>query len=137
MDANTNLPLSQCLSEIASLGVPWAGDPGASFDTGLYAVLDHVDDGALALLYFRPEDHEFLLYVYTATHDETIAHEVADDVTRYLQRADTVFGALVGGDASPGAMLWELDREEARRRIDQLRRVLARPGEDVGPCALH
>jgi hypothetical protein len=137
MDANASLPLSRCLSEIASRGVPWAGDPGANFDTGLFAVLDHVDDGALALLYFRPEDHEFLVYVYTATHDERVAHEVAEDVTRYLQSAETIFGTPRDGDASPGAVLWELDREEARRRIDQLRRVLARPGEDVGPSALH
>jgi hypothetical protein len=138
MDAATaSLPLSRCLSEIAANEVPWAGDSNASFDTGSYAVLDHVDEGASALLYFRPADHQFLLYVYTPTHNDAMAADVADAVTRYLCRADAVYGHPLVKDSAPGEVLWELDRDEARRRLEQIRHVLARPNEDVRPYAFH
>ncbi len=138
MDGTTpTLTLSSCLAEISAKGIPWAGDAGAGFDTGLYAVLDHIDDGASAVLYFRPQNQQFLLYVYVPSHDAQVAADVADSVTRYLRYTDTVYGSRGAGKALPGAVLYELDRPEARRRIAALRCALGEPAEDVPPYQFH
>ena len=129
MDAS-NLSLSSCLSEIVSEGIPWAGDPGADFNTGLYAVLDHADDDASAVMYYRPQSHQFLMYVYVPSHDEHAAAHVADAVTRYLQRPAALSGTDREINELPGAELHELDRIEARNRLTSLQRILAQPAED-------
>jgi hypothetical protein len=129
MDAS-NLSLSSCLSEIVSGGIPWAGDPGADFNTGLYAVLDHADDDASAVMYYRPQSHQFLMYVYVPSHDERAAAHVADAVTRYLRRPAALSGAGCEVGEPAGAELHELDRIEARNRLTSLQRILAQPAED-------
>ena len=129
MDA-PSLSLSSCLSEIASEGIPWAGDPGADFNTGLYAVLDHADDNASAVMYYRPQSHQFLMYVYVPSHDENAAAHVADAVTRYLRRPSVLTGVERDDGMLPGEELHELDRVEARSRLASLRRVLEQPAED-------
>ncbi len=129
MDAPT-LSLSSCLSEIVSERIPWAGDPGADFNTGLYAVLDHADDHASAVMYYRPQSHQFLMYVYVPSHDEGTAAHVADAVTHYLRRPAALSGAEQGDGMLPGEQLHELDRAEAQIRLASLQRVLAQPAED-------
>lgn len=129
MDA-PSLSLSSCLEEIVSERIPWAGDPGADFNTGLYAVLDHVEDNASAVMYYRPQSHQFLMYVYVPSHDEEAAAQVADAVTRYLRHPAALSPSDDDHGLLPGEELHELDRVEARRRLASLQRVLAVPAED-------
>jgi hypothetical protein len=124
------LSLSSCLSEIVAEKIPWAGDPGADFNTGLYAVLDHAEDNASAVMYYRPQSHQFLMYVYVPSHDEHAAAHVADAVTRYLRRPSALYSLDREDGMLPGEELHELDRVEARRRLAALQRVLAQPAED-------
>lgn len=137
MDATPALPLSSCLAEISANRIPWAGDPGADFRTGLYAVLDHIDDNASALLYYRPQSQQFLLYVYVPSRDEMAVADVAEAVTRYLKHADALYGTPGRSESLPGAVLYELDRPEACRRIASLRRALSQPVQDVVPHRFH
>jgi len=133
----TTLTLTDCLREIASRKIPWAGEPGAGFDTGLYAVLDHAYQHASAVLYYRPEEHEFLLYIYSASADGCEAAKVADAVTNYLKRAGVIEGAEIPGDVPAGALLHELDKTEAQQRLAAIKRALQPDYREVWPYSFH
>ena len=135
---NTPAPtLATCLAEITAQDIPWAGDPGADFNTGLYAVLDHANDHASAVMYYRPQSHEFLMYVYVPSHDESAAAEVADAVARYIRRPGALCGTRADAGTLPGAVLWELDKLEAARRLATLRATLSCPAEDLGAFRVY
>jgi hypothetical protein len=132
-----SLTLSGCLAEIATHGIPWAGDPGAGFDTGLYAVLDHAEARASAVLYYRPQDQQFLMYVYLPSGDEGAVTKVADAVVGYMKRGDVVHGRPVPARDLPGAVLCELDAIEAHKRLRTICEHLNPPIRDPRPFAFH
>ncbi|MCX7057340.1 MAG: hypothetical protein NTZ79_09130 [Proteobacteria bacterium] len=135
-DANSPT-LSGCVEEIATRGIPWAGDPGADFDTGLYAVLDHVEAQASAVVYYRPEEHRFLMYVYVPSNDAEVVAEVTDAITSYMQQADVVNSSGLPANELPGAVLHELDATEAHKRLKTICEQTNSPADDLVPFAFH
>jgi hypothetical protein len=134
-----SLTLAGCLAQIAIHDILWADSPGAGFHTGLYAVPDHADPQASAMLYYPPQDQRFPLSIYAPSNDEGAIAEVAVAVAvaGCMMRSDLIQGRPVFSRELPGAVLHVLDATEAHKRLTTICRQLDPPTRDVRPCSCH